>query len=678
MISKRSVMMLAQVFLFAGAASAQGPAFDSSGNGLLNGTHYFRQVVYFLGDNNGDLGGARVLYGNISFDGGGHYSIAGATILDSGVGALRQFSQSGTYSLAASGYGFLSSLLPGGNPLYVAVANDVVIGSTTEGVNLQDKLNDMFVSAKVSSPLASASTFQGSWAMAGFIPDSSPGNSADVFFSINPDAQGNLGTVTVNGFFGDSGNTVYSQVSPNVKYTINNGAAVIAYPNLSNSYFFPGQEYLYFSPDGKFVFGGSPGFYDMVVGVKNDAAGTVENFQGMYYQAGIDQDTSQLLSANFSNLDTYYGMFSVGGGSLLGTQRVQSLFSNNAVTSTFSDTYPATIMGSTSYADPYTQYAVSNGGAIRIGAGIAPFMGVTVGIKAPVFSGPGVFLNPAGVVNAASSAGFMAGVSNGELLTLYGSGLAPDTFVSPGVPFLTTLGGVQVLINGVAAPIYYVSATQVSAIVPYGNTFPIAQIQVINNGTPSNMVTEFVNKTNAGMFTVPPGGLGFGALVHNNDGTLVTTDKPAQPGEYIQAYVTGLGSVFPPVADGAAGPADTLSSSIYFNIDPMQNMITVYVGGVSAPVVYAGLAPYLAGLYQVNFQVPATGLTAGNNTLGVGGPDSFAAQTVIPVGSGAAASGSAVISTKAAGPRRVLPSRNTAPSVFRPRSGSLTRINPAL
>jgi len=99
------------------------------------------------------------------------------------------------------------------------------------------------------------------------------------------------------------------------------------------------------SPDGKFVFGGSPGFYDMVVGVKNDAAGTVENFQGMYYQAGIDQDTSQLLSANFSNLDTYYGMFSVGGGSLLGTQRVQSLFSNNAVTSTFSDTYPATIMG---------------------------------------------------------------------------------------------------------------------------------------------------------------------------------------------------------------------------------------------------------------------------------------------------------------------------------------------
>ena len=86
--------------------------------------------------------------------------------------------------------------------------------------------------------------------------------------------------------------------------------------------------------------------------------------------------------------------------------------------------------------------------------------------RRPSFSGSGVYLSPVGVVNAASSAPFTAQVAPGEFLTLYGSGLAPTT-ASASLPFPKLFNGVQVLINSLAAPIYYVSPTQISVVVPY-------------------------------------------------------------------------------------------------------------------------------------------------------------------------------------------------------------------
>ena len=53
----------------------------------------------------------------------------------------------------------------------------------------------------------------------------------------------------------------------NVKYIFSNGAAVVTFPN-SNTALFTGQYYLYFSPDGNFVFGGSPNSFDLIVGVR--------------------------------------------------------------------------------------------------------------------------------------------------------------------------------------------------------------------------------------------------------------------------------------------------------------------------------------------------------------------------------------------------------------------------
>jgi uncharacterized protein (TIGR03437 family) len=73
-------------------------------------------------------------------------------------------------------------------------------------------------------------------------------------------------------------------------------------------------------------------------------------------------------------------------------------------------------------------------------------------------------------------------------------------------------------------------------------------------------------------------------------------------GQYIQIYATGLGAVVGP--GGAAPPADGQLAPV----SPLFNTVataTVTIGGVNAPVPFAGLAPGFVWLYQVNAQVPS-------------------------------------------------------------------------
>jgi uncharacterized protein (TIGR03437 family) len=237
-------------------------------------------------------------------------------------------------------------------------------------------------------------------------------------------------------------------------------------------------------------------------------------------------------------------------------------------------------------------------------------------------SSTGVFLNPTGIVNAGSFAPFTAGLAPGELLTLYGANLAPGTQVESGIPFPTTLGNVQVLINSIPAPLYYVTPTQLSAIVPYGLTGGIAKVQVFNNNVASNAVTALLSATSPGILTQSQNGLGYGDAVHQ-DGSLVNGKNPAQIGETVSLFVTGLGAVNPAIGDGSAGPTDPLSNT--------TNTITAYIGGTQATVTYAGLAPQLGGLYQINLTVPP-GVPSGDNNLDIAGPDSYNSVCVIAIG----------------------------------------------
>ena len=188
------------------------------------------------------------------------------------------------------------------------------------------------------------------------------------------------------------------------------------------------------------------------------------------------------------------------------------------------------------------------------------------------------------------------------------------TTVASTLPFPTTLGNVQVLINNTPAPLYLTSANQISALVPLTATGTTASIIVVNNGQRSNTAEIPLAKSSPGIFTIPPAGTGPGALLHANF-TLVNAANPAKRGETILLFLTGLGPVTPIIQDGAAAPSSPLSQ--------VPGDVKVYIGGRQATVVFKGLAPGLAGLYQINLTVPANAPIGTAIPLAIETPEAF-------------------------------------------------------
>jgi uncharacterized protein (TIGR03437 family) len=144
----------------------------------------------------------------------------------------------------------------------------------------------------------------------------------------------------------------------------------------------------------------------------------------------------------------------------------------------------------------------------------------------------------------------------------------------------------------------------------------LANIQVTSNSVQSNVVQMYITQAAPGSFSQTANGIGIAAALHAATGALITQASPVQPGEYISLFLTGLGTVTPPISDGAVGPSNPLSIadvytasnlSVYFN-----DFNTGSIGNLGT-IQFAGLAPGLVGLYQINVQVPTGVLGAGDN-----------------------------------------------------------------
>jgi len=633
-IIKTITFALALIGAAGSIASAQTANWDTSGNGLLTGQYYFRHVLWAVGDNSGDLGEAASLFGTITFTpGSGTFSVSGQ-IFDAAAGLTQpqSFSQVGTYSVAASGYGFMSNVLAAqigssGDQVFGLVsAQGIFIGSSTEN---QSGYNDLFIAAPIGSNQATAATLNGSYSIMELGNPSGMGvDSRDALFTFTANGAGTLSNVTGSGYIGINGGSATTQNFGTVKYSFSNGAASIPFSGtVSDSNLIAGTHYLYISPDGNFVFGGSPQDWDMFVGVRT-GSGT-PNFNGLYYQAGMDLDLSDLVDGNTSP-DSYYGsMKAIAGGTLLGHQRILSVFNSGAYDFTYSDFFSFNANGSSddSYTDQH--YIYSSNGAIRIGVGNDPYLGINVALQAPTFSGSGVYLDPTGITNSASTALFTSSLAPGELVTVYGSNLSAVTdFNTPGFPMI--MDGVQVKVNGLFAPIQLVSPGFVTFMVPYEVTGGIVSIQVINKGAASDTITTFLGLTAPGVFTIPAGGLGSAYARKTVDNSIISAANPVNIGDTMFVGVTGLGAVTPAIADGAPGPSSTLSTA--------NNSIDVFFNDASgniteAPPTFAGLTPTIIGLYQINLQVPA-GVASGAAYLEISGPDSYNSEATIPVGTG--------------------------------------------
>jgi uncharacterized protein (TIGR03437 family) len=671
----KALLLTAAVVSFCALAQAQ--SWDNSGNGLLKGNYYVRHVIWAASDADADLADGLSVYGEITFDGNGNYTFNG-TLVDGAAEQLYTYTSiTGTYTIAASGYGFmdnvfnsyLTSVYGGSNEtVFGLVSNGIFIGSSTENLS-GFGFNDLAIMAPIASPLATNATFKGSYSFVDLdSPSEEVGDTRDSLFTGTADGNGNFTGVTGSGYVANNGGSATTQ-SLSAKYSFSNGAGNIAFggsfteSNLDST-LLAGSHYVYISPDGNFIFGGSPNGWDIFVGVRNQS-GAPSNFSGLYYQAGMDLNFTQFSESNADSvigLESYYGSFNASSGNILEHQRLfQEAYNSGAYDFTFQDAYTFNSNGSSDSVDTAQHYVYGNNGALRIGIGnyVDGYIGVSVGLAAPSFSGPGVYLNPTGVVNSASYALFTEQVTPGEFLTLAGTGLTTTNDTNPFFP--TMLNGVQVMINGVAAPMYYAlnegSYDLLSVLVPYETTAGIANIQVINSAGSSNVVSMFVGATQPGSFTQLANGIGYvDAQRVNANYSLVTPANPAQPGDSIAVYTTGLGLVSPSIADGSITPSTSLTQAV--------NEIDVYLDGstasAQATVAFEGLTPGLIGLYQINFTVPS-GLSTGDNILelvGIGtdssgdtyeDTDNF--EALISIGSGGLAVPEAKAASGSARPR---------------------------
>src|SRR5262249_5214548 len=163
----------------------------------------------------------------------------------------------------------------------------------------------------------------------------------------------------------------------------------------------------------------------------------------------------------------------------------------------------------------------------------------------------------------------------------------------PSGPLPLTLGGSSVLLNGSAIPIEYSSSFEVRAQAPFSLTAgSTATIQVNANGQSSSAVTLSVVSAVPGVYTNTGTGSGPVSAINQN-GSANSILHPAPKGSIIVFYASGLGAVTPPLAEGAVPPNSPLS---------IAPGVTATIGGGSAPVQFAGLAPGFPGVYQINVQ----------------------------------------------------------------------------
>lgn len=218
-------------------------------------------------------------------------------------------------------------------------------------------------------------------------------------------------------------------------------------------------------------------------------------------------------------------------------------------------------------------------------------------------------LNDGGAVNAAPGGASL--LAPGSLVSVFGERLSNSTEQATTLPLPTTLGGVSVLVNGIPAPLLFVSPGQVNLQIPWEITTNAVSLVASVGGVAGNAISANIGPYSPGVF----------AVVHNADGSLVTPDKPVVAGEFLLIFANGLGPVDPPEngATGRPAPASPLAST--------REAPVVTIGGARGEVLFSGLTPGFVGLYQINLRVP-TGIPAGSGTplvVSVGG------QTTAPL-----------------------------------------------
>jgi uncharacterized protein (TIGR03437 family) len=242
--------------------------------------------------------------------------------------------------------------------------------------------------------------------------------------------------------------------------------------------------------------------------------------------------------------------------------------------------------------------------ALAVDAGDVVHVGGATGLISafPQGSAPGQTAAPwmFGITNSAG--GVLSGrLAPGELISIYGMHLgaaAPVTATFDAAGFLpTTLGGVQVTIDGIPAPLLYVSETQINAVATLELTpRSSVELQIVPNSAPLPDFRTMVDIAAPGVFQNSGGS----AAAINQDGSVNSQANPAAVGSYVSIWATGTGH-FP----GSDGQMATAANQF---CEPGLTLCAIFQSdGTPANVTYSGAGPgTVNGVVQINFQATAS------------------------------------------------------------------------
>lgn len=212
----------------------------------------------------------------------------------------------------------------------------------------------------------------------------------------------------------------------------------------------------------------------------------------------------------------------------------------------------------------------------------------------------------AAIVSAASFLGAEAAAE--QIVALFGVNLATGTQVADTVPLPTSLLGTTVKIRDSAgtersAPLFFVSAGQINALIPAGTASGSAQAIITSGGEKVSVGTIQISSVAPGLFTANANGVGVPAAT-----ALRVQADNSQRFEPVNSFDAAQNRFVPVPID--LGPA-TDQLFLILNgtgIRGRSNLsaVTATIGGAAAQVSYAGDQGSFVGLDQINVAIPRT------------------------------------------------------------------------
>jgi uncharacterized protein (TIGR03437 family) len=219
---------------------------------------------------------------------------------------------------------------------------------------------------------------------------------------------------------------------------------------------------------------------------------------------------------------------------------------------------------------------------------------------------PDGVIAPAGVTQPAvatvmNAASMLAGpVAPGEIVSIFGTGFGPDVSVTGAYGanglLSTALGGAEVLFAGVSAPLFYAQAGQINAQVPYETAGDAAHVEIYYQG-------QLVGASDVQVAAAAPA---IFPVIVNQDGWINSASARAASGDIVVFYATGEGLTNTGNVTGQPAAAPYPQPTL---------PVGVTVEGIDAEILYAGSAPGLVGVMQINVRVPGGFVPPGQTSI---------------------------------------------------------------